>query len=519
MIKSGWIYDYGMGFWGANGHDGIWHLAVIQSLLRGSLDMPVFAGETIKNYHLGFDVVLAVLTKISGISASTWYFQIVPPLIALGIGFFVYSWVAKWKGQVCAWWAVFFVYFGGSWAWIIGKGESAFWSQQAISTLINPPFALSLLMLAVIFTLWPQVKKTASWQFWVIVMLFAILPSIKVYAGILGFVGLTAVAVRHKIARILGIFAAILAFVIFWPINQHATSLLVFQPGWFLETLVNLSDRVYLPRIYYWMKSDFFIKKIGGYLIALGMFVMGNLGSRILFVFTKPKFDDHLLFMSTGMVLGLVFPMLFLQSGTPWNTIQFFYYSLFFAAILSGVAIGEILKKRPIYVQLVLSVLLVLFTIPTTWKSLPNYLPSRPPAQVSKTELEALNFLQDQKNGVVLTPVYDDTAAKKAEINPPRPLYLYATTAYVAALANKSVYLEDEVNLDITGFDWRARRVASERFFADTDIATARKFLKDNNIVYIYLPAVSAVRPKLSDSQLGFKNIFENSQVAIWEKQ
>ena len=45
MVKSGWIYSYGMGFWGANGHDGIWHIALIESLARGSLQMPVFAGN------------------------------------------------------------------------------------------------------------------------------------------------------------------------------------------------------------------------------------------------------------------------------------------------------------------------------------------------------------------------------------------------------------------------------------------------------------------------------------------
>jgi len=211
--------------------------------------------------------------------------------------------------------------------------------------------------------------------------------------------------------------------------------------------------------------------------------------------------------------------MLFLQSGTPWNTIQFFYYSLFFAAILSGVAVGEILSKKPKYVQYVLSIIFVLLTIPTTWKSFPNYLPNRPPAKISTTELEAINFLKAQKTGVVLTPVYDDAAAKKAESSPPRPLYLYAPTAYVSAFADKPVYLEDEVNLDITGFDWRSRRTATEKFFANTDIATARKFLDDNNIVYIYLPSISTTRPTLSDSQLGFKNVFENSSVAIWEKQ
>ena len=45
MVKSALIYPFGMGFWGPNGHDGVWHIALINQLARGSLEMPTFAGE------------------------------------------------------------------------------------------------------------------------------------------------------------------------------------------------------------------------------------------------------------------------------------------------------------------------------------------------------------------------------------------------------------------------------------------------------------------------------------------
>jgi hypothetical protein len=63
MVKSGLKYSYGMGFWGPNGHDGIWHIALSESLARGSWQMPMFAGETIKNYHIGFDLILAWISS------------------------------------------------------------------------------------------------------------------------------------------------------------------------------------------------------------------------------------------------------------------------------------------------------------------------------------------------------------------------------------------------------------------------------------------------------------------------
>lgn len=518
MVKSGLNYKYGIGFWGANGHDGVWHLSVIQSLTRQTLEMPVFSGENIKNYHLGFDVLLAILTKISGISASFWYFQIMPPLMALGIGVVVYKWVCRWKGELAAWWAVFFVYFGGSWSWILGKGESAFWSQQAISTLINPPFALSLLILSTILYVLPQVKRIRSWAFVTAMVLLAVLPSIKIYAGILAFAGMGVLAIKNKLYRQLTIVSSIVAFAFFWPINKNSTGLLVFQPGWFLETMVNLSDRVYLPRIYYWMKSELISKKILGYGVALVMFILGNLGTRVIFIFNKHKLDDNYIFAYSSMLVGLVFPMFFLQSGTPWNTIQFLYYFLFFAAILSGIAVTEILKNKHRYAIYVLSIIFVLSALPTTWQSLPNYLPNRPPAQIPKSELEALNFLKTQKTGVVLTPVFDENAARIAELTPPRPLYLYTSTAYVSAYADKPVYLEDEINLNITGFNWKLRRDDVVRLFETDNKIMARNFLLEKNISYIYLPSIADRRPKLSPTDLGFKSIFENSKVGIWGK-
>ncbi len=151
----GLTYSYGVGFWGPNGHDGVWHLSLIESLSRGSLEMPVFAGELIRNYHIGFDLLLALIHRLSFIPVSVLYFQLIPPLLAFGIGFSVWKFMLLWtKSRSAAMWGLFFVYFGGSFGWLVNLlrgaglgGESMFWAQQSISTLINPPFALSLLII------------------------------------------------------------------------------------------------------------------------------------------------------------------------------------------------------------------------------------------------------------------------------------------------------------------------------------------------------------------------------------
>src|SRR3989344_4174362 len=113
MIKSGLIYPFGMGFWGPNGHDGIWHISLINSLARGNIEMPVFSGEQLKNYHIGFDLLLALIHKFTGISTVTLYFQLFPPILAFFIGILTYKFVIDWrKSKSEALWSVFFVYFG-----------------------------------------------------------------------------------------------------------------------------------------------------------------------------------------------------------------------------------------------------------------------------------------------------------------------------------------------------------------------------------------------------------------------
>jgi hypothetical protein len=506
MVKSGWQYDYGLGFWGANGHDGIWHVALAESLSRGSRGMPVFAGEQLQNYHLGFDLTLAGLNKLTGIRIDTLYFQILPPILAFLIGLLTYVFTLSWtKSKRRAFWSTFFVYFGGSFAWVLGKGESAFWSQQAISTLINPPFALSLIFI-LLGLICLQKKK-----YFLSILFFGVLIQIKVYAGILVLIGLF-ISKNFKVF----LSTLLLSLMLFLPSLKNSAGLLVWQPFWFLETMMGLSDRIGWTRFYSAMTTyrmgGIWIKAILAYGAAFVIFVIGNFGTRIVFVKQiLKKLDAVKVFMLSIIFAGTLIPIFFLQKGTPWNTIQFFYYSLFFSAILAGIVVSQYTKYYILYT-------FVLLTIPTTLITLKDvYLPNRPPAMLSSQELEGLRFLAaipDGGYGFVLTHPFDKFKAKEAESNPPRPLYLYDSTAYVAAFSKHPVFLEDEVNLNITGYDWRTRRAEVEAWYQEKDQSKAREFLKQNKIKYLYW--IKPQRAYLGEGQLGLEKIFENKEVEVY---
>ena len=126
-------------------------------------------------------------------------------------------------------------------------------------------------------------------------------------------------------------------------------------------------------------------------------------------------------------------------------------------------------------------------------------------------EQEALKFLSKLSDGIVLTYPFDKGKADAAVTNPPRPLYLYESTAYVSAFSKKPVFLEDQINLDITGYSWQKRRVEVENFY---DKPTT-EFLAKNNISYLYLvkDQTSGINPEPP----ALKKVFENTSAIVYE--
>ena len=262
MFKSGLVYSYGVGFWGPNGHDGVWHIALSENLAKGSWEMPVFAGEAVKNYHIGFDLILAFIHKLTFIPIHTLYFQVIPPILASLIGIFAYKFVYVWrKSAKEAFWATFFVYFGGNWGWVVSllrdknfNGESMFWSQQSISTLVNPPFAFSLVLIfAGLYYLvkGSRLPKIQSNRYFLLsTFLFGILVQVKVYAGILILAALFMAGIWRMIKRkgvsLIKVFTGslILSILIFSPVSKDVENSIVFSPFWFLETMMSFTDRV-----------------------------------------------------------------------------------------------------------------------------------------------------------------------------------------------------------------------------------------------------------------------------------
>ena len=172
-----------------------------------------------------------------------------------------------------------------------------------------------------------------------------------------------------------------------------------------------------------------------------------------------------------------------------------------------------LIKIKPTILTKILLFFIITTTLISNFESLNRYFSNPAPATLPNTEIEALNKLKQLPKGVVLTYPYDKY--QKNNLTTPIPLYIYETTSYVSAFSGHQTFLEDEMNLDITGFDWQSRLNQEKDFFKSQNKFQARGFLINNNISYIYL--VNNQNFSLSLDDLQIDQIFNNGQIKIYQ--
>lgn len=528
QVKNGLLFNYGLGFWGPNGHDAVWHLSLISSLQKNVPPQnPIFAGEALSNYHYFFDLLLAKSSNIFSIDPSELLFRLFPALVSIAAGFLIFKVTKKISGSAKASiFAAFFLYFGGSFGWIITYlsdksfgGETMFWAQQAISTLLNPPFAISIIIflagLLIFYQIMEKDKKPLR-MILALTILWGSLIEFKAYAGVLtlgslGFYSLQQLIFKKEF-KLLLIFLCVLIFslAVFLPNNINSTSLIEFKPFWLIESMVNAKDRLGWERLTLTMQSGVWFKLIYGYSLGILIFLAGNLGTRIISIAAVKDFFKQS-FLAYFVIFSIILPLLFIQKGTSWNIVQFFYYAILVLNIFAGIALFNFSKKMPKIIAAILIIFIMLITIPTTLGTFPHYLPNRPPAKISKSEIEALNFLKNQPQGIVLTLPFDEKIKNK--FNTPLPLETYTSTAYVSGFSGQSAFLEDTINLEILGVDYKGRLNTVKDFMKIK--SQSKKILKENNITYVYIPKLFNFQ--VDEEIMGIKTIFENDEVKIYK--
>ncbi|TRZ50722.1 hypothetical protein D4S03_06230 [bacterium] len=524
VIKSGLIYPFGLGFWGPNGHDAVFHLSLIEKFAQNplNLDHPQYARVRLTNYHFVFDYLGGLLVRLFSIPSGTFYFLIAPILLGLALVILLGKLMTKWSysplektlGYVL-------VFFSGSFGFIpklitgqdIFAGESAFWANQSASLFLNPPFALSLIFLVLFLVNLPKEGKIKPFRFIKLMILGALLAQTKIYAFVLLEAALL-IGKRFKLMFAIGLLGVLISL----PFSSFSGLPFSFDPLWFPRSLFASFDRFYWPKfVEAWQAyeaSGNFIKLLVVNIFATFAFIVGNLGMRVLGLFdmTKKPIDLSQKIIFAIILVGLILPLIIVQKVNPWNTIQFMYYSLFFLGLVTAKVISKItLSIKNVVLRACFFIIILLMATATSIGTLKDYVSSFSASRISFTEMQALKVLKNEPKGIVLSPLF-----KKADwVATPKPLYSYVSTAYISAFSGQPEFLSDTINLDITGIDFKEREREIQRFYGTRDIAWAKSFLKKNKIKYIIETPVQKMN--LNAGNLLLPTIFDSGEISIYK--
>ncbi|MGB9911242.1 MAG: hypothetical protein ACPLKP_01410 [Microgenomates group bacterium] len=554
-FPSGFPYQNGHLYWSAQGHDGLWHIAVIEAIKKNfPPNNPLYAGEKLFNYHYFSDIVMAGFSNIFPFfNVLDLYFRYFSFLISFLIGLSAYSFLTTWtKNKKIGLWGVFFSYFVGSFGYIVLAiqrrgffgGETIFWAAQGNTIIGNPPHAFCYVLVPAFFlAFFYYLKQPTIQSFIPLFLLGSFLAGFKVSAGVVlggALAGVFFFNLLFKKEKKLFpiIIIPILNFFIFKILTRKGESFLIFEPWWFIRTMVVAPDRLNwvdleLKRQFYLAKGGFrsWLRIFQFEATAFLIFLLGNLGTRFVgfweifknFINKKVFKDPLIMNLFVSLIISFLIPLFFVQRGVAYNLIQFMQYFLlifgFFAAIATYNIIENI-KSR--FKKIIFVILFVFLSIPTVIGNLYEFYGKNALAIVSNQEIEALNFLKkiSKPTDIVLTKPFDRWA-HLAYPHQPWPISVWESTAHVSAYTSLQTYLTDEGQVKILGIDPEERLAKSGAFFdSKTPLSQKKSFLDSEKISFIYLRKEENDRINFEIfPKLNLEKIFENQEVVIYKKK
>lgn len=382
--------------------DSLWHLALIKSLLRSN--PPIHPSDStllLTNYHYFYDLVIAAWYQATHIDISSLYFRWSALFTTLML---VFSSLVLVRVMVTKYFSLFgaltvlFLCWGGSLAFLIpvflpGQpwGESSFWVSQTFVMLVNPQLLLSFAVLIglMLMGLVGVTQKVSGKNFYLwlglLLLLLYATAGLKFFGVIFGFLIVTIFLtwywfrsqqrIRHFFVLIM--FICFCAALIAFRFVDLSTKQMVFSPLWFVSSMIASPDRVYVED---WLFREQHYRDVNSwhYLVLLkvvetAIFYLGNLGMRVIGVGffiplllerrkKQPLFQNQwipLVLCGLALISSSI-PLFFIQNGIVWNSIQFWYYTLFFINFLAALTLGYfvvMLKHRPLQAVVIIGVI------------------------------------------------------------------------------------------------------------------------------------------------------------------
>ncbi len=537
---SGLPYKDGIYFWSSHGHDGVWHLALMENMHKDVFPFqnPELAGNKLQNYHFFVDLFMSEFSRLFPFSNLDIYFRFMPTAFAVLLGLSSFIFVRLWtKKELAGIWSMIFLYFAGSFGYLLYipthkalGGESIFWLSQTQSVLGNPPHASAFIVTIIfLFSLYKYLDLRNKAYFFLCVILGGAVIEFKVYAGLLILGGLLVVSIYEllfkRIYQVLLLFLTTLfvSLIIYLPNSANSQDFLIWQPWWYIRTMVVATDRLNwlnLELIRQTYVADHNWKRvIQVETVAFLIFLFGNLGMRFFgfWAFLKIKLykNSFNIFLLSMTLASFLMPVFFLQKGVAWNSIQFNQYFLLFFGFWAAFSVSDLASfYKNTKVRLIFALLIIILAIPTQLGLLWQFYSNLPLSKVSNSELAALNFLKSQKSGIVLTAPFNQYERDKYK-TPPIPIYAWSDTGYISAFSSKETLISDQEQVNIMGYKVDRLLEDRKKAFESPDDVNMNEFLKKYKIDYIYLSwdQKFATDPALINADI----IFQNNEAKVFK--
>ncbi len=173
-------------------HDVFLHLSLIKIAFKTwSPSLPIMSNQTLQGYNQLLDYLMYLLS-LTGLSAEIIYAIIFPLIYLLSVTILmVYLFLKQNKSISYIFFLLFFIFFGGSFGFLFTlyhsqtfDGASSSLAMQALLTLTNLQFALSLVFVLIILLVLKE-KTFTKKNSLVLGMLLSITLGLKFYGGLI----------------------------------------------------------------------------------------------------------------------------------------------------------------------------------------------------------------------------------------------------------------------------------------------------------------------------------------------
>ncbi|MBI3619814.1 hypothetical protein HY214_01560, partial [Candidatus Roizmanbacteria bacterium] len=303
------------------------------------------------------------------------------------------------------------------------------------------------------------------------------------------------------------------------PLSSVKTgSALVASPFAIVHAMIEERSLIYLPKLvnarYYLYTIGWGPRLLAIELFSTVLFFLFNFGTRtagllyafLLIIRKKSSIFDLTLFLT--VVFAATLPVIFIQKGIWWNTIQFFYYATFIANYFTAKLLARLLTGKKM-VFLVLVAVIVGLTIPENFDIIQGFNVLRPYSYIPQSELEALRFLKKRPSGVVFASPWEQVTKERLRTT---PLYEAVDSGYVAAYSAHQLYYADSHVLSIIGVDFKKRQ---ERI-------TKKDCTVLSEVTYIYRQNKNTTDLLMTCQgylDQHFSPIFNNSVISIYQQR